>query len=293
MMTRVVMLLLAGLVAPAMSAQQPVLRGHAAAPDASIRLVAPVERVQVIGWTRDSVDVSGTVPTGSRVEFAAGDGMARGLKMYVELPGERLGHEGALLLRVPRGARVWLKTGSADIDVAGVTGGLDLNVVGGAIVVHGNPRELRAESMDGDITVDGAPAWVRAKTATGNIALSGGGDDVGASTISGTIRSRGGPVERMKLESTTGPIYVANLPARAGTLEIDTHGGGVDLELPREAGVALDLATITGSIENEWSRARPTGGGEGRGMTLAAVSGMNGMRIVVRSFKGTIHLRAR
>ena len=272
-------------------AQQPVLRGHAASPDVSIRLVAAVGRVQVVGWARDSMELTGTVPVGTRVEFAAGDGSARGVKAYVELPGERLGREGALVLRVPRGARVWLKTGSADIDVTGVTGGLDLNVVGGAIVVHGNPRELRAESMDGDIMVDGAPAWLRAKTATGNIALLGGGADVGASTISGTIRSRGGSVERMKLESTTGPIFIANVPTRGGTVEIDTHGGGVELELTRQADVELDLATITGTIENDWSRARPTVGREGRGMTLNASAGVNGARVVVRSFKGVIHLR--
>ena len=284
------MMMLAAVAAPA---QQSVLKGHAAAPDVSVRLFAAAGSVRVIGWERDSVELGGTVPAGSRVEFASSDGAARGMKMYIEAPNERAGRDGRLVLRVPTAARVWLKTGSADIEVTGVTGGLDVNVVGGSIVVHGNPRELRAESMDGSVLVDGAPAWLRAKTATGDITLAGGGEDIGASTISGVIRSRGGPVERMKLESTTGAIHVTNDAARGGTLEVDTHSGPVEVELLRGSAAELDLATITGSIDNGWSRAAPVKGREGRGMTLTTTSGMSGARITVRSFKGTITMRQR
>jgi hypothetical protein len=282
------------LLVPAMAlAQQSVSKGHAAAAEVSVRLFAAVGNVRVIGWERDSVELSGTVPNGSRVEFASSEGRARGMKMYVEVPNERTAHEGRLVLRVPAGARVWLKTGSADIDVTGVVGGLDLNVVGGSITVHGNPRELRAESMDGNVLVDGAPAWLRAKTATGDITMAGGGEDLGASTISGVIRSRGGPVERMTLESTTGAIHVANDPARGGTLEIETHSGPVEIELARGTAVELDLATITGIIGNSWSRIAPVQGREGRGMTLATSPGMSAARVTVRSFKGAIEVRSR
>jgi hypothetical protein len=285
-----VMLLLAPALAPA---QQVVLKGHAAAADVSVRLVAAVGSVRVIGWARDSVELTGTVPSGARVEFASSEGVAKGMKMYVEAPSERTAREGRLVLRVPAGARVWLKTGSADLDVVDVTGGLDLNVVGGSIAVHGNPREVRAESMDGNVLIDGAPAWLRAKTATGDITMNGGGEDLAASTISGAIRSRGGPVERMKLESTTGGIHFSNEPSRGGTLEIETHSGLVELELPRGGAVELDLATITGTIENGRSGAAPTRGREGRGMTLVTSYGMSSMRIGVRSFKGGIKVRPR
>jgi len=57
--------------------------------------------------------------------------------------------------------------------------------------------------------------------------------------------------------------------------------------------VELDLATITGGIDNSWSRAVPVSGREGRGMTLATTSGIGGARVTVRSFKGTITVRQR
>jgi hypothetical protein len=61
----------------------------------------------------------------------------------------------------------------------------------------------------------------------------------------------------------------------------------------RGSAVELDLATITGTIDNSWSRIAPVNGREGRGMTLATSSGMGGARVTVRSFKGAIKVRPR
>jgi hypothetical protein len=276
------------------TAQQKLMLGRAAAPTVSIRLVAAVGEIRVIGWDRDSVELSGVVPKGARAELLGGapGELSKGMKGYVEVPEGQSGREGTLTLRVPRGARVWIKTGSANMDVTGVTGGMDLNVVGGSITVHGNPKEVRAESMDGNVTIDGSPEWLRAKTATGDIVLSGG-LDVGASTISGAIRAGGGEVERAKLESTTGSITFWSTPARGASVELESHSGPIDIVLPPGIAVEVDVATITGAIDNRWTKLRPTIGSEGRGMTLQSATGIGGARIVVRSFKGTVQLRVK
>jgi hypothetical protein len=278
----------------ALPAQQKVLRGHSSSPTASIRLVATVGSVRVIGWDRDSVELSGSIPTAARLAFASGSPVERptGFKMYVEMPDEASGAENRLVLRVPKGARVWVKTGSATIDAADVTGGLDLNVVGGSITVKGSPRELRAESMDGNVVIEGSPQWMRVKTATGDITLQGG-QDVGASTISGSIRASGGEVERVKLEATSGAIMFSSALSRNASVELETHSGPIDLYLPYKASADVDAATITGAIDNQWTKKRPTVGSEKRGMTLTTSSGMEGARIQVRSFKGTVQLRGR
>ena len=275
-----------------LQAQRKVWAGYPATPDVSVRLFAAVGAVHVVGWDRDSVEVLGTVAAGSRVALNEPQkSAAKGLKFFVEAPTEQAGREGALTMHVPRGARVWLKTGSAELTVTDVTGGLDLNVVGGSITVHGNPRELRAESMDGAVTIDGAPEWMRVKTATGDIALRGG-QDVGASTISGMIDARGGEADHLKLESTTGTIRFALALARGATVEMETHSGPIEIQLPRKTSVDLDAATVTGDIENSWSREKPTIGHEGRGMTLMTSGAQLGGRMTVRSFKGKISFRA-
>ena len=294
-MTRSVVVLAALLALPVLAAgaQQKVLRGHSASPTVSVRIGAAVSSVRVIGWERDSVELSGVVPKGARVEFGSPNtDRPAGMKMYVEMPSDASPQEGQLTLRVPKDARVWVKTGSAAIDVSGVTGGLDLNVVGGSITVAGSPRELRAESMDGSVVVNGSPEWLRAKTATGDITLQGG-QNVGASTISGTIRASGGEVEKAKLEATSGAISFASNLARGAAVELETHSGSIDLYLSPKANVDVDAATITGAIDNLWTKKRPSAGSEGRGMTLYASAGQSGARIQVRSFKGTVQLRSR
>jgi hypothetical protein len=273
-------------------AQRKVHAAYATTPDVSVRLFAAVATVQVIGWDRDSVVVSGVVAMGSDVALGTpGIGPTRGLKLFVESPTEQAAREGSLMVRVPRGARVWLKTGSADVTVTDMTGGVDVNVVGGSITVRGNPRELRAESMDGAVTIDGAPSWMRVKTATGNITMRGG-EDIGASTISGAIDARGGQVERVKLESTTGDIRFALGLARGASAEMETHSGAIDVQLSRKTMAYVDAATVTGTIENAWSKMRPVAGHEGRGMTFTSANGEIGGRVVLRSFKGRITLRA-
>ena len=275
-------------------AQQKVAFIHGATPTVSVRLFATVGTIRVIGWDRDSVELTGVVPPGAKTEMYGGDPGQRstGMKLFVEAPAGQSGDAGTLTLRVPRGARVWVKTGSAAIDATGVAGGLDLNVVAGSITVHGNPREVRAEAMDGTVTIDGSPDWLRAKTATGDITMAGG-IDIGASTISGTVRTSGGSVERAKLESTTGTIAFASALARNASVELETHSGPIDVVFPSRAGAEVDAESITGAIDNQWTSARPVAGREGRGMTLHTTGGMGSARVVVRSFKGTIQLRVK
>src|SRR6185295_7451086 len=91
-------------------------------------------------------------------------GPATGMKFFIEGSTDANVAANKLELRVPRNARVWIKTGSADIDVSGIGGGLDLNIIGGTVRVNGKPRELLVESMDGAVTFSGFADYARIKT---------------------------------------------------------------------------------------------------------------------------------
>jgi hypothetical protein len=276
-------------------AQQKVMQRFAVTPTASIRLFGDVGSLRIVGWDRDSVVVTGTLPAGARLDASRGGDPRKpspGMKIYVEVP-RSPAPDAKLELRVPSRARVWSKSGSADVEVTGLTGGLDLNIVGGSARIVCSPAELQVESMDGSVTIEGSPAWLRAKTATGDIVLRGGSDDAGVSTISGAVRVGEGRFERAKFTSVTGPIVFAGDLARGATLDIDTHGGPIELRLAPRLDAEFDVATVTGSIENTLTARRPVAGREGRGMELGFTSGTGRARILVRSFKGNIYLRAR
>ncbi len=288
----IVLSLLAAPVAAALAQQKVDIR-RSATPTVSVRLSGAFAQVNVVGWDRDSVALTGAVGAGSRLEGGAlaVAGPVTGMKFFVETAQDASTAANKLELRVPRQARVWIKAGSADVDASGVSGGLDLNIVGGSVRVAAKAtRELLIESMDGNVTVSGDAAYARLKTATGSIALDGRVEDVSAATVSGSITFGAGAVERARFESVTGPIVFAGDVARGGDARFDTHSGAVELRLAGAASLEVDAATITGQIENGWSRTRPIAGREGRGMELATSSGMAGARVLVRSFKGNVKL---
>jgi hypothetical protein len=273
------------------AAQQKVDVRRAVTRDVYVRLNGAFSSLKVTGWEKDSVVMTGSLPKGSRLEPAmagsAGPPVA-GLKFYIE-GSTSSAASGSIELFVPTAATVWAKSGSATIDVTGITGGLDLNIVGGAITVNGNPRELNIESMDGSVTVTGAPRWMRAKTASGDVTIHGSCTDLGVTTVSGTVQVRDGSFERARIESVTGNVTFGAGLARAGSLLIDSHSGAIEL-LIGKASLDIEATTITGSITNGLTSRRPTPGREGRGEELTLSLGIGEARATLRSFKGNIRL---
>ncbi|MBK8250020.1 MAG: hypothetical protein IPK85_21905 [Gemmatimonadetes bacterium] len=286
---RVLSALVACGVATAVAAQQKVERRHHVTRDVYVRVNGSFASLRVTAWDRDSLLLSGDVPKGTRVDGGVSEAPSKGVKYYLEGPAGAAA-TGKLELFVPSGATVWAKAANATMEVAGVTGGLDLNIVGGRITVSGTPRELNVESMDGAVTITGTPGWMRVKTASGAIVVNGGSPDAGFTTVSGTITARGGEYERARIESVTGNVVFGGTMRRAGSLTIDSHSGTIDLALPAKASLDIEATTIAGSILNNVTSRRPTPGREGRGEELSLGLGIGDARATLRSFKGNIRL---
>jgi len=259
---------------------------------ASVRISGAFAELHIRGWSKDSVTITGTIPNDARFDggfLTSTTGPSSGAKFYLETASGV--PSGKLELRVPVGARVWAKSGSAAIDVEGVTGGLDLNIIGGSVRVAGSPHELTVESMDGTVIVDGSPAWARLKTASGDIVLNGGSDDAGLTTVSGTIRVISGRFERARIESVTGAVDFGGEVARGGSLDIDTHSGAVGLFMSPKASADFDIAAVAGTIENALTKRQAVAGREGRGQEIGFTTGDGGARVYVRTFKGNIRIQ--
>lgn len=271
-----------------LSAQSKIERKIPLGMEGALRIVNMVGSVVVHGWNKDTVLVRGTLGPGDK--FFGGGGYT-GAKMFVESENDRDPKPARLEVWVPARVRLWIKTATADIDVNGVTGGLDLYVVSGTITVNGNPHELNAEAIDGDIHVAGSPSWLRAKTATGAITFQGASSDVGLSTVSGPIKVDGGIFERVKLETVTGSISFGGKLDRSGAFDFDTHSGSVDIAIPDRSSVSVSVLTIAGAITNNLSSKAPSPGRFGRGAELTMELSGGGANVSVRTFKGPVTLR--
>jgi len=288
-----------GVVVPSASvdAQLRVDHRRAVTPTASLRIMGGFAELHIIGWDRDSVAVTGTIPEGARLAGNFGgtthETAAAGMKIFLDLPDGAETSQARIEMRIPARARLWVKGGSSVVTVNGVAGSLDINVIGGSVQVIGAPHELTIEAMDASVHVDGSPEWVRAKTATGDIVFTGGSSDISLSSVSGAIILGGGKVERAKLESVTGPVTFTGDVVAQGSLDVNTHSGAIEIAVPRSSGAEIDVATMTGKIDNALTGRPALPGREGRGQEIGFRVGSGESRIYVRTFKGNVKLRGK
>jgi hypothetical protein len=275
-------------LAPPAAAQQRIDEKRAVASGGSVRLYNLEGRIRVTGWDHDTVAIRGTIAKKSRFFFAGG---AAGVKAFVELPEETAGSQMSEFdIHVPTRSRVWIKTTSADIEISGVAGSIDVNSMSGRIQVTGTPRELYVESMDGDVLLDAAGSSLRVKTASGSITLRSGSEDVVLTTVSGTISVERGLFQRGRFESVTGDIRFAGSLDRAGTFTFDTHSGAVELRLDPKVSADLEITSFSGKIRNGFNDRRPRTVRGGRGQELVFTLGNGGSAVTVRNFKGAVVL---
>lgn len=288
------LLALALFLAAPLAAQQKINQRIAVDPDASIRITNMAGLIRVIGWEVDSIVVTGSLPPGANF-FLGGRG--RAAKMGVERKDETLAEPGSILeIRVPRRARVWIKSGSAGIEASGLIGELECTSVSGSIRIEGSLKLLVAESMDGDLKAFGPMDVVRLRGGAGTITLRGARGDVQAFTVGGAIVATDGAVVRAHLETVSGPIAYDGSVDPRGTLEAVTHSGDVTLRLPPEIAAEFDLESFDGGIVAGILGKGGKGGEDVkpvRGKPVSFMTSGGGAYVKVRSFKGEVRILRR
>jgi hypothetical protein len=168
-------------------------------------------------------------------------------------------------ITVPATARVAARSGSGDLEVADLTGPVDVSTGSGDIRVGRIAEAVKARTGSGEIDLGGA-ASLEASTGSGNVvagsvrgdleARSGSGDitvgqkgkgSVDVSTGSGDVEVTGanGPVH---VRASSGDIRVEGTPA--SDWDVSASSGDVRLRLEGQAGFDLDLRTNSGHIES-------------------------------------------
>lgn len=278
------------LTAASVSAQTPIERRFAAPPDGYVRIANLAGTVKVTGWDRDSVVVTGTVeePPGAAFHLGYGREGAK-LGIWTDEPVSNL-RPSNLEIRVPRASRVFVRSGSADIDIAGLTGALDVHSVTGRIVVNGILREIRAESFAAPIEISGASANVNLKTAGGAITLRGVRGIVVATTVTGDIAIESDSIERGTFESVDGDVRFAGAIGRGSAIDVVSHAGTIEFSLPPRTSADFAISTFQGPFEDRFGVKPAYGGNKLNGQEITFTIGSGGGQVSVRSFKGGVIL---
>jgi len=263
-------------------ADGPVLGARAVRSNAGLKFWVPAGRLRLVAWDRDSLLVRGRVPRTASFYI---EGNTVGMKLAVEKPGGETGQSNVIAY-VPRDAKVSVKTVSAGIDAAGVTGWF--YSVSGSIHLSGSAASVEVESMNGNLDLDVTTPWMRARTGDGHLLLRGAPQDVDASTIAGTLDIAATTVLRGQFGSVSGDIHYVGSPAAGAIFEFSNHSGAVDLLLPENVSGVFALSSIVGSIDNGFTSVRPMGSAS-HSMRLSL--GRGASQVTVRTFKGSIRIR--
>jgi hypothetical protein len=275
-----------------LGAQEAVSVGRAADPNAAVRIFLRSGSLRVTAWTRDSVAVHGRVDPGAG-RFVIG-GTAAALKLGVVPPeGREPDGTSDLDIQIPAGARLWIKSTGADIEVVAGGGSVTVSNGGGRVRIAGKATSVNAETLDGNVELALESPTGQVRTASGTIVVRGMIRELDASTVSGPLLvGMEGAVARVRMETVSSEIAFKGDLVGDGRLEAETHAGDVELRLPVRLGAAYHLVSYGGGVVNELVPASALKRGPGRGEWTFR-TGQGGAAVEVRTFKGTITLKVR
>jgi hypothetical protein len=281
--------LAAGIVAAPALAQSTIEQRRPAPADGVVEIENVSGSVQVRGWSRNEVEVTGELGRGAeRLDL---EGTERISVVRVVLPDRCRRCEGSdIVVRVPRGSRLDVGVVSADVDVRDVDGAVAISSVSGEITVAGKPAEVRAKSVSGSIGVSAVAAPVRATAISGDVTLRGVTGVVEASSVSGEVLVSGGSISSGDLGTTSGSVRFRGDLAADARLTAASVSGDVELVLPADAGARFEVGTFSGEIENQLG---PPARRTSRYTTekeLSFTIGSGRAHIEAKSFSGSIRL---
>jgi hypothetical protein len=176
-----------------------------------------------------------------------------------------------------RGDELVVRTRGANLlDNAGIeleirapaTTRLDLNTSTGSVEVHGIRNDVQVDSSSGGLTLAGVKGNIDAHSRTGGI----------------EVREASGAV---RLDSVSGGIEYQGTPQ--GDCRFRSLSGGVELVLPAELNMKVDLGSGSGSVEVDYAvNGRPTG----RGIKGVVGDGSQGS-IYAHTWSGSVELMRR
>jgi len=271
------------------AAQQPFNRTLDVSSPLTVSVAGMQAEVNVIGWSRNRVEVSGNLPLGQRVEVSRQD---RRVEVRV-IAGKAGGRGGRLVVRVPRGNALDVETTTGAISADSVGGLARLTSAAGAVTVRGPARTLSIETLSGAITVDAPAQGVVARTTGGSVRIAGASGFLEVFTGDGAVEVVRSRVTQATITTVSGRIVFAADLAPNALARFDSYVGAVELRLPATVDASFEVSTFGGTVVNELGPPARRSADDAPGKELSFTRGPGSSRILIDTFGGDIRLLAR
>lgn len=249
--------------------------------------------IEVIGWSRNSVQVTGTL--GDDVDELIFERDGDDILIKVKSRRSHGWHNDIssdLVIRVPQDSSIEVSGVSADIEVDKVRGEQSLSTVSGDIEATAVAADIEAESVSGDIELSGKgnKSETEAATVSGDITLSGLAGSVEVESVSGDLIVVKGSFDRAYFESVNGDLTFESALRSGGKLAMESINGTVEIEFTNKVSARFDIETFNGSIKvcfgpkpQRTSRYSP-------GLELSFTEGDGDGRVVIETLNGSVRI---
>lgn len=280
---------IAALLLSHLAAAETIERQVDASPSGEVEIVNVSGAVRVVGWDRGQVQVKGELDSDdTELEFRS-----EGHHTLVKVrPEGNHGGSASLVVHVPQGSSVIVKTVSASQRLENVRGEQRLQSVSGGIETQVWGEDFEAKSVSGGIRVSGhgQRSEARVSNVSGSVQLENVAGDVEVTSVSGQIEVSGPQFERARFKTTNGRIRLDGALMDGARVEVEAINGAVDLNLRGKIAAAFDIETFNGSIDNCFGPKPQRTNQYAPGLALRFNEGDGSARVRIKTLNGGIEL---
>jgi DUF4097 and DUF4098 domain-containing protein YvlB len=260
-----------------------------ASPQGSVEIVDIAGSIEVEGWDRSEVEVTGTpADLAERVHLSSSGDQTTIHVMPYSIHGSS-SDDIHLIVHVPAKSSVSTSLVSAKLEVKGLQGDAYLRTISGGIYgeVNGN---LRVNTVTGTVHLSAPSAErVEVKTISGNVQLTGGSGEAELSTVSGKVQADLGSLTRGRFKSISGDMTANFSVAHDGEIEGESVSGTIRFGFGAAPAADFDVQSFSGTIDNCFGP-KPVEAQYGPGSKLIFKNGDGRANVRIASKSGDIHL---
>ena len=262
-----------------------------AAPDGKIDVSNIAGTITLIGWSRNQVEVTGTLGRNVKELVFERDGDKVTIQVKIPRKGGR-GTDAELTIRVPENSSLDVSAVSADISVEGVRGVQRLQTVSGDVETESFDSDVSAESVSGDVDVEAnkSDTETNIRTVSGDVTLAGGSGIVRGGSVSGGVVIDEGTFSRAHLGTVNGDVIFRAGLRKDGRFSAETVNGDVDVEFAGDVAARIEVETFNGRIRNCFGPEPKRTSKYTPGLELSFTEGGGDGRVEISTMNGDVNL---
>jgi len=246
---------LAAIAAPwtASDAATQIDQHRPANPQGSVEILNLAGAIEVKGWDKSEVAVTGSIGNDVDRVDVTGEGNRTSIRVVLRSQhkwGSGSEGEAHLLVNVPANSSISTSLVSSDLKVSSVRGDVQLQTVSGNVNAEVG-GDVHANSVSGNVVLTATAArTIEARTVSGDLELNGGDADAQASTVSGNAKISLRTPVRARFHTVSGDISASLGVGSDAQIDGESVSGSIRMEFASAPAADFDVQTFSGDIEN-------------------------------------------